>query len=169
VVRARLGGAIPEMIEAIARGVPDDASRARPVYQQRLADAVTGAIVAYLDELAAACAQGYAEARAQAAGDRQRQLLGTILSEPPPGAELLASLARTVGWALPARVAVVVLGGWQQDGLLLPPGVLADWTGLAGTSVKRRGLAARPALAQANRQTKGRSALGSATAVADRG
>jgi hypothetical protein len=93
VVRARLGGAIPEMIEAIARGVPDDASRARPVYQQRLADAVTGAIVAYLDELAAACAQGYAEARAQAAGDRQRQLIGTILSEPPPGAELLASLA----------------------------------------------------------------------------
>ena len=33
VVRARLGGAIPEMIEAIARGVPDYASRARPDYQ----------------------------------------------------------------------------------------------------------------------------------------
>jgi hypothetical protein len=144
VVRARLGGAIPEMIEAIARGVPDYASRARPDYQQRLADAVTGAVAhfiahvarpdeparaitaefraiggtaaregrtldalqdalrlgarvawrwlceadagldrcelsrvgeaifAYLDELAAACAQGYAEARVQAAGSRAK-------------------------------------------------------------------------------------------------
>src|SRR6266700_6384597 len=200
VVRVRLGGAIPEMIEAIARGVPDYASRARPDYQQRLADAVTGAVAcfiahvarpdqstqaitaefraiggtaaregrtldalqdalrlgarvawrwlceadagldrrelsrvgeavfAYLDELAAACAQGYAEARVQAAGDRQRRLLAAIVSDPPSRAELLASLARSVGWVLPAQVAVVVLGG-RQDGLLLPPGVLADWAG----------------------------------------
>jgi len=201
VVRARLGGAIPEMIEAIARGVPDYASRARPDYQQRLADAVTGAVAcfiahvarpdqstqaitaefraiggtaaregrtldalqdalrlgarvawrwlceadagldrrelsrvgeaifAYLDELAAACAQGYAEARVQAAGDRQRRLLAAIVSDPPSRAELVASLARAAGWVLPAQVAVVVLGWRQQDGLLLPPGVLADWTG----------------------------------------
>jgi len=40
------------------------------------------AIFAYLDELAAACAQGYAEARVQAAGERQRRLLGMILSDP---------------------------------------------------------------------------------------
>ena len=201
VVRARLGGAIPEMIEAIARGVPGYASRARPDYQQRLADAVTGAVAcfiahvarpdqstraitaefraiggaaaregrtldalqdalrlgarvawrwlceadagldrrelsrvgeaifAYLDELAAACAQGYAEARVQAAGDRQRRLLAAIVSDPPPRAELVASLARAAGWVLPDQVAVVVLGQRQQDGLLLPPGVLADWTG----------------------------------------
>jgi PucR C-terminal helix-turn-helix domain len=38
VVRARLGGAIPEMIEAIAAGVPEYASRAHPGYRQRLAD-----------------------------------------------------------------------------------------------------------------------------------
>src|SRR6266700_3734208 len=211
VVRVRLGGAIPEMIEAIARGVPDYASRARPDYQQRLADAVTGAVAcfiaqvarldqstqhqstqhqstlaittefraiggtaaregrtldalqdalrlgarvawrwlceadagldrrelsrvgeaifAYLDELAAACAQGYAEARVQAAGDRQRRLLAAIVSDPPSRAELVASLARAAGWVLPDQVAVVVLGQRQQDGLLLPPGVLADWTG----------------------------------------
>ena len=201
VVRARLDGAIPEMIEAIARGVPGYASRARPDYQQRLADAVTGAVAcfiahvarpdqstraitaefraigsaaaregrtldalqdalrlgarvawrwlceadagldrrelsrvgeaifAYLDELAAACAQGYAEARVQAAGDRQRRLLAAILSDPPPRAELVAGLARAAGWVLPDQVAVVVLGQRQQDGLLLPPGVLADWTG----------------------------------------
>ena len=200
-VRARLGGAIPEMIEAIARGVPDYARRARPGYQQRLTHAVTGAVAhfiahvarpdepahaitaefrtiggtaaregrtldalqdalrlgarvawrwlceadagldrrelsrvgeaifAYLDELAAACAQGYAEARVQAAGDRQRRLLAAIMSDPPSRAELVASLARAAGWVLPAQVAVVVLGWRQQDGLLLPPGVLADWTG----------------------------------------
>ena len=201
VVRARLGGAIPEMIEAIARGVPSYAAQARPDYQQRLADAVTGAVAcfiahvarpdqstrpvtaefraiggaaaregrtldalqdalrlgarvawrwlseadagldrrelshvgeaifAYLDELAAACAQGYAEARVQAAGDRQRRLLAAIVSDPPSRAELVASLARAAGWVLPDQVAVVVLGQRQQDGLLLPPGVLADWTG----------------------------------------
>jgi PucR C-terminal helix-turn-helix domain len=201
VVRARLGEAIPEMIEAIAAGVPGYAGRARPDYKQRLADAVTGAVAcfiarvagpdpstkaimtefraiggaaasegrtldalqdalrlgarvawrwlceadagldrrelsrvgeavfAYLDELAAACAQGYAEARVQAAEDRQRRLLGAIVSDPPPRAELVASLARAAAWVLPARVAVVVLGGRQQDGLVLPPGVLADWTG----------------------------------------
>jgi len=201
VVRARLGGAIPEMIEVIARQIPDYANRARPDYQRRLADAVTSAVAcfiarvarpdqsahavtaefraigdaaaregrtldalqdalrlgarvawrwlceadagldrtelsrvgeaifAYLDELAAACAQGYAEARAQAAGDRQRRLLGTIVADPPPRAELLASLARAVGWVLPAWVAVVVLGERRpQEALLLPPGVLADWT-----------------------------------------
>ena len=87
------------------------------------------AVFAYLDELAAACAQGYAEARVQAAGDRQRRLLGAIVSDPPPRAELVASLAQAAAWVLPARVAVVVLGGRQQDGLVLPPGVLADWTG----------------------------------------
>ncbi len=206
VVRARLDGAIPEMIEVIGRGVPEYASRGRPDYQQRLADAVTGAVAqfiahitqpvtgplstraitaefraiggkaaregrtldalqdalrlgarvawhwlceadaglgrqelsrvgeaifAYLDELAAACAQGYAEARAQAAGERQRrsrQLLGMLVSEPPPGAGLVAALARAVGWTLPAQVAVAALGEWrQQDALLLPPDVLADW------------------------------------------
>ena len=37
-------------------------------------------------------------------------------------------LARSAAWVLPAQVAVVVLGG-RQDGLLLPPGVLADWAG----------------------------------------
>jgi hypothetical protein len=189
------------MIEAIARGVPSYATQTRPDYQQRLADAVTGAVAcfianlagpdqstraitaefraiggaaaregrtldalqdalrlgarvawrwlceadagldrrelsrvgeaifAYLDELAAACAQGYAEARVQAAGDRQRRLLAAIVSDPPSRAELVASLARAAGWVLPDQVAVVVLGQHQQDGLLVPPGVLADWTG----------------------------------------
>ena len=51
------------------------------------------------------------------------------MSDPPSRAELVASLARAVGWVLPDQVAVVVIGQRQQDALLLPPGVLADWTG----------------------------------------
>ena len=176
VIRARLGGAIPEMIEAIAAGVPEYASRTHPGYRQRLADAVTGAVAcfivhvarpdqstraimaefraiggtaaregrtldalqdalrlgarvawrwlcaadagldrrelsrvgeavfAYLDELAAACAQGFAQARAQAAGERQRRrLLGLILADPPPSPEQVAGLARAAlaGCCLP--------------------------------------------------------------------
>lgn len=208
VVQARLSGAIPEMIEVIGRAVPGYGSQQQPGNQQRLTDAVTGAVAqflahiarpgrsaravtaefraagraaaregrtldalqdalrlgarvawrclceadtgldrrelsqvgeaifAYLDELAAACAQGYAEARAQDARERQQGLLRTILSDPPPPAGLVAGLAREAGWELPAQVAVAVLGERRParapappDALALPPGVLADWTG----------------------------------------
>jgi hypothetical protein len=221
VVRARLGGAIPEMIEVIGRGVPEYASQARPDHQQRLADAVTGAVASfiahvaqpdrsmrpvleefqaigataaregrtldglqdalrlgarvawrwlceagaaldrrelsrvgeavfcYLDDLAAACARGYAEARLQATGDQHRQLLALLLADPPPRRDQVTALARAASWILPAQIAVVLLppehqpagpasAGPGPDGpapagpapetLLLPPGVLADWT-----------------------------------------
>src|SRR5437763_13310300 len=52
VVRARFGGAIPEMIEVIGRGVPEYASPARPADQQRLADAVTGAVASFIAHVA---------------------------------------------------------------------------------------------------------------------
>ena len=52
VVRARLGGAIPEMIEVIARQIPDYANRARPDYQRRLADAVTSAVACFIARVA---------------------------------------------------------------------------------------------------------------------
>jgi hypothetical protein len=226
IVRARLGGALPEMIEVIGRGVPEYASQGRPDHQQRLADAVTGAVASfiahvaqpdrsmrpvleefqaigvtaaregrtldglqdalrlgarvawrwlceagaaldrrelsrvgeavfcYLDDLAAACASGYAEARLQATGDQHRQLLALVLADPPPPPDQLAARARATNWMLPAQVAVVLLltdhqptgpapagpapagpapagpapAGPAPETLLLPPGVLADWT-----------------------------------------
>jgi hypothetical protein len=67
------------------------------------------AVFGYLDELAAACARGYAEAGEQAAGDRQRRLLDLILADPPPRPEQVAALARAVGWILPAQVAIAIL------------------------------------------------------------
>jgi PucR C-terminal helix-turn-helix domain len=105
-------------------------------YQERLADAVTGAVAqfseaifGYLDELAD---EGYADAHSQGTGDRQRRLrrlFGMIVAEPPAPAELVASLAQAVGWALPAQVAVAVLGERRaQDTFVLPPDVLADRT-----------------------------------------
>jgi PucR C-terminal helix-turn-helix domain len=204
VVRTSLGGAIPEMIDAIGQAVPeyapaDDTGRVRPDYQQRLADAVTKAvgsfiarvaqpdralepvldefrviggtaaregrtldglqdalrlgarvawrwlceagagldrrelsrvgeaIFGYLDELAAACARGYAEAGQQATGDRQRRLLDLILADPAPRPGQVATLARAAGWIIPSQVAVAILGA-RTDTFLLPPGVLADWT-----------------------------------------
>src|SRR5690348_9402793 len=62
VVRTSLGAAIPEMIEAIGQAVPEYArpsgtgpgntSRVRPDYQQRLADAVTGAVASFIARVA---------------------------------------------------------------------------------------------------------------------
>src|SRR5690242_15458928 len=67
------------------------------------------AVFGYLDELAAACARGYAEAGEQAAGDRQRRLLRLILADPPPRPEQIAALARAAGWTPPAQVAMAIL------------------------------------------------------------
>ncbi|HEX5300231.1 MAG TPA: helix-turn-helix domain-containing protein [Streptosporangiaceae bacterium] len=115
------------------------------------------AVFGYLDELAAACARGYAEAGEQAAGDQQRRLLDLILADPPPRPEQVAALARAAGWTPPAQVAIAILttppasssppGPSQRrngsagprpapngqprpapETVLLPPGVLADWT-----------------------------------------
>jgi PucR C-terminal helix-turn-helix domain len=116
-----------------------ETARAEPVgadYQERLADAVTGAVAqfseaifGYLDELAG---EGYPDAYPPGPGDGQRRLrrlLGMIVAEPPARAELVAGLARAAGWALPAQVAVAALGERRAQGaFVLPPGVLADWT-----------------------------------------
>ncbi len=92
------------------------------------------AVFCYLDDLAAACARGYAAARVEAAGDQHRQLLALILADPPPRPGQLATVARAANWPLPAQAAVVLLTGPHPAAptgagpLPLPPGVLADWT-----------------------------------------
>ncbi len=66
----------------------------------------------YLDELTASCSAGYAEARAELAGETselRRRLLDMLTSSPPPPAPAIASLARAAGWPLPRRVAAVAL------------------------------------------------------------
>ena len=91
------------------------------------------ALFLYLDELAAACSEGFTRASAEVAGElerRRRRLLDLIVTDPPVSREAVADLARAAGWALPRRVAVVALEdrGQEHFGPLpaLPPDVLVD-------------------------------------------
>jgi hypothetical protein len=94
------------------------------------------AIFVYLDELAAASAQGYLDARTEFAGEqerRRRRLLDLILADPPAPAEAVAEAARAADWAVPTRIAVVVLGEPRQPGAdlaapVFPGDVLIDWS-----------------------------------------
>lgn len=94
------------------------------------------AIFVYLDELAAASAQGYLDARTEFAGEqerRRRRLLDLILADPPAPAEAVAEAARAAGWAVPSRVALVALGEQRQPGAdlavpVFPGDVLIDWS-----------------------------------------
>ncbi|MEN3536361.1 helix-turn-helix domain-containing protein [Microbispora sp. ZYX-F-249] len=88
------------------------------------------AIFVYLDQLADAAAEGFAEARAHAAGEmerRRRRLLDLLLTRPAAPPEAVADLARAAGWRLPRTVAGVALE--EPDGgpplPVLPPDVLA--------------------------------------------
>lgn len=93
------------------------------------------AIFLYLDELASACAEGFAEATVAAAGEkerRRRRLLDLILVDPPASREAIADLARDARWTLPRQVAALALEhrGPDYPGPLpaLPPDVLIDLT-----------------------------------------
>ena len=92
------------------------------------------AIFRYLDELAAACSAGYAEAKAEFAGETEllkRRLLDLLLSDTPALSESISRLARAAGWRPSRRVAVVALtdGGRGFPGPLpLPADVLAGLT-----------------------------------------
>jgi hypothetical protein len=96
------------------------------------------AIFVYLDELAAASAQGYLDARMEFAGERERRrrrLLDLILAEPAAPAEAVAEAAAAAGWALPRQVVVVALEEQHPDTPMLPgpapalpDDVLLDWS-----------------------------------------
>jgi hypothetical protein len=93
-------------------------------------------IFRYLDELAAACSAGYAEARAEFAGEAERlrhRLLDLLVADPPTPPETIAGLAATIGWRLPRRVVAVALQAPASacSGSLapLPPDVLVDLAG----------------------------------------
>jgi hypothetical protein len=86
----------------------------------------------YMDELGASCSAGYAEARAELAGETgqlRRHLLEMLTATPAAPVAAIASLAQAAGWPLPRRVAAVALtpvaGGVHPP---FPPDVLADLT-----------------------------------------
>ncbi len=111
------------------------AAAGQPGLDLHVLGSIGEAIFIYLDELAAACATGYQEARAQVAGERERRrrrLLDLIVVDPPASREAIADVAKAAGWALPGRVALAALeerpGLEVAVGPLLPLEVLIDWT-----------------------------------------
>ncbi|GAA0225945.1 helix-turn-helix domain-containing protein [Cryptosporangium japonicum] len=94
------------------------------------------AVIAYVDQLAALSVEGYAEAQAHAAGARERrrrQLMQTLLADPPPSEAAIADLARTARWTVPERLVAIALEPRADDReLTLPdlgPAVLIDLEG----------------------------------------
>jgi hypothetical protein len=69
------------------------------------------AIFAYIDELSAESAEGYAEEQSAAAGEsqrRRRRLVRLLAQDPPPSQEAIRTAAQGAGWALPRRLAALV-------------------------------------------------------------
>jgi hypothetical protein len=85
------------------------------------------AIFLYLDELAAACAEGFARASAEVGGEmerRRRRLLDLLIADPPVSRQAIADRARAAGWPLPRKVAAVALADRSQDRGGMLPGTL---------------------------------------------
>ena len=69
------------------------------------------AIFAYIDELSAESAEGFAREQAEQAGEADRRraaLLEVLVREPPAAPEAVSAAAEAAGWSLPERLAVVV-------------------------------------------------------------
>src|SRR5215207_10311248 len=75
------------------------------------------AIFAYIDEISAESADGYAEEQSAAAGEsqrRRRRLVRLLAQDPPPGLEAIRTAAQAAAWPLPKRVAVLVAADTAQ-------------------------------------------------------
>jgi hypothetical protein len=71
------------------------------------------AIFAYIDELSAESAEGYAQEQSAAAGEsqrRRRRLVRMLAQDPPASHEAVRTAAQAAGWALPRDVAALVAG-----------------------------------------------------------
>ena len=75
------------------------------------------AMFAYIDEISAESAAGFAEAQSEAAGEtqrRRRRLLRLLVQEPAADAEAVRTAATAAGWALPRVLAAVVAAEADQ-------------------------------------------------------
>jgi hypothetical protein len=85
-------------------------------------------IFAYIDELSAASAEGYALEQSAAAGaaeQRRRALVRLLVQEPAADPLAVQSAAEEIGWRLPRSLAALVVSGDAGAVLRgLPPGVL---------------------------------------------
>jgi hypothetical protein len=76
------------------------------------------AIFAYIDELSAASAEGFAQQQSAAArelGERRRRLLELLLDEPAAKAAAVEQAAAAADWELPGRLAAVAFASSEPD------------------------------------------------------
>ena len=69
------------------------------------------AMFAYIDEISAESADGYAEEQSAAAGEsqrRRRRLIRLLAQDPPASQEAVRTAAQAAAWPLPRRLAVLV-------------------------------------------------------------
>ena len=69
------------------------------------------AIFAYIDEISAESADGYAEEQSAAAGEsqrRRRRLIRLLAQDPPASQEAIRTAAQAAAWPLPRQLAVLV-------------------------------------------------------------
>ena len=74
------------------------------------------AIFAYIDEISAESADGYAQEQSAAAGEaqrRRRRLVRVLAEDPPASEETIRTAAAAAGWALPRRLAALVIPGGE--------------------------------------------------------
>jgi hypothetical protein len=83
------------------------------------------AVFAYIDELSALSAEGYAEEQSVVAGElqRRRTRLARLLLDPDPDQQAVSEAAAEAGWESPATVAALV---WKQGGGRLRSRLPAD-------------------------------------------
>ncbi|HEV7459773.1 MAG TPA: helix-turn-helix domain-containing protein [Solirubrobacteraceae bacterium] len=109
------------------RGLIDagEAAGVAPATMYRTAEA----LFAYIDELSAASAEGYAQEQSRRAGQREarrRALLERLLATPTPGADEISELAGGADWSPPPRVAALAWAAADGDRVArrLPPDAL---------------------------------------------
>jgi hypothetical protein len=95
------------------------------------------AMFAYIDELSADSAEGYAQAQAEVEDVRRRrrgELISLLVAEPPADPADVAAAARAAGWSLPAHAAAAACAEKDLVGVSrrLPPEALV--TVLDGTA-----------------------------------
>jgi hypothetical protein len=80
-------------------------------------------IFAYIDELSAESAEGYAEEQSAAAGERQRlrrRLVRLLAQDPPASEETILAAAAAASWPLPRTVAALVTAA-EEGATSAPP------------------------------------------------
>jgi PucR-like helix-turn-helix protein len=95
------------------------------------------AMFAYIDEISAESADGYAEEQSAAAGEsqrRRRRLVRLLAQDPPPAQEAIRTAAQTAAWQLPRQLAVLVIADSGASGAAaeLPDGAAPE-TAMGGT------------------------------------